>query len=233
MSTTIRSNEINHLALALSKAQGKFKGVVYNKINPHFKTKYADLEAYLQACREELEKNELSFVQTFSCNERIEIITLLMHSSGQYIESILTITNKDVAPQELGKFITYMRRYSIASMLGIAPCEEDDDGNAAQKAHNESVALKNKSSEPKKQNFSPLQVSQFCEKHQLFTKEGESISLKRQFLLETCSKSNKQEDDIINSMMHNEDRFEESFDKWIQSNSLTCNMTGVYIGDEK
>lgn len=127
-----KSDSINELAKALALAQLQLKPAVKDATNPHFRSKYADLGAVWEACREPLANNGLSVVQMPVDSEagRVALMTLLMHTSGQYISStVSTRLQKDDA-QGVGSALTYLRRYSLASVVGIV-ADEDDDGNAA------------------------------------------------------------------------------------------------------
>ncbi len=126
-----KSEQINELATALSKAQGAIKGALKDTANPFFKSKYADLSSVWEACREQLANNGLSVAQTPCKSEHgyVGIETILMHSSGQWISNDFAIPVTKVDAQGFGSAITYARRYALAAMVGVAP--EDDDGNAA------------------------------------------------------------------------------------------------------
>lgn len=128
--TTTMSPSIAAIAAALAKAQGEMTGAAKDKTNPHFKSAYADLASVWDACRAALSKNGLSVVQPVSADgNRVTVTTLLAHSSGEWISGELTMTAAQNTPQGIGSCITYARRYALASMVGVAP--EDDDGNAA------------------------------------------------------------------------------------------------------
>jgi hypothetical protein len=130
VTSATRSASIAALAGALSKAQGQMEGAAKGNINPHFKSKYADLASVWDACREPLTKNGLAVLQPVKADgAKVTVTTILMHSSGEWIEESLTMTAQQNTPQGVGSAITYGRRYGLASMVGIAP--EDDDGNAA------------------------------------------------------------------------------------------------------
>lgn len=125
-----RSGSIAALAAALAKAQGEMEGAAKANVNPHFKSKYADLASVWDACRAPLSKNGLSILQPVKANgASVTVTTILAHSSGEWIEESLTMTAAQNTPQGVGSAITYGRRYGLAAMVGIAP--EDDDGNAA------------------------------------------------------------------------------------------------------
>jgi hypothetical protein len=128
-----RSASIAALAAALAKAQGEMTGALKDKTNPHFKSSYADLASVWDAARGPLSKNGLAVLQPPSADgARVTVTTILTHSSGEWVESTFTMTATQNTPQGVGSCLTYARRYALASMLGIAP--EDDDGNEASKA---------------------------------------------------------------------------------------------------
>jgi len=124
------SEQISELAAALAKAQGAMENAIMNRTNPHFKTKYADLAAVLNAARKPLSANGLAIVQTIGDGV---LHTRLLHTSGQWIasEHPLPMTGR---PQEIGSALTYARRYSLSALIGIA-ADEDDDATGAEKAH--------------------------------------------------------------------------------------------------
>lgn len=127
-----KSEQINELAAALAKAQGAIKGALKDTANPFFKSKYADLSSVWEACRSQLSANGLSVVQTPCQGEGgINVETMLMHCSGQWISSQFTMPVAKQDAQAVGSAITYARRYALAAMIGIAPEDDDDDGNAA------------------------------------------------------------------------------------------------------
>lgn len=126
-----RSETINEIATALSKAQGLIRNASKDATNPHFKSKYADLASVVDAYREPFATNGLALTQHPSADGvAVMVTTLLMHTSGQWLESDLTITAQQHTPQAIGSAITYGRRYSAMSVAGIAP--DDDDGEQAE-----------------------------------------------------------------------------------------------------
>lgn len=121
---------MKELATALAKAQGAMKPAAKDSMNPHFKNKYADLASVWEACREPLSKNGLSVVQVPEFEgESGWLRTILMHSSGESIESRFPLRPQQQTAQGLGSAISYARRYTLAAMVGVVA--EDDDGEAA------------------------------------------------------------------------------------------------------
>jgi hypothetical protein len=124
------SEQIGELAAALAKAQGELEGAHKDSANPFFKSKYADLASVWDACRGPLSENGLAIVQLPRADgNAVTMETRLIHSSGQWIEGELTAVAKDEGPQSIGSAVTYLRRYMLQAVTGVAP--EDDDGNAA------------------------------------------------------------------------------------------------------
>ena len=127
-----RSDSIKHLAAALNKAQAEMSGAKKGANNPFFKSKYADLNAVVDAVRIPFAENGLSYSQfPVMDDNRVGVETILMHDSGEFIASTLMLPTGKLDAQAAGSAITYARRYSLQSIAGIPA--EDDDGNAAVK----------------------------------------------------------------------------------------------------
>jgi hypothetical protein len=123
------SETLGALGAALAKAQSQIAGASRDSVNPHFKSKFASLAAVWDACREALSANEIAVVQPVTTRQRTVIVTtLLIHSSGEWIEERLPLIAQQDTPQGIGSTITYGRRYGLAAMVGVAPA--DDDGEA-------------------------------------------------------------------------------------------------------
>lgn len=129
-----QSENINELVSALSKAQGKMKPAVFNKVNPHYKNRYADFTAVMDACRIPLSENGLSVMQYCeTMGEKLVLVTMLAHTSGQWIKSFFPMSTAQNTSQAIGAAMTYGKRYSLSSMLGIVADDDDDDGEVALK----------------------------------------------------------------------------------------------------
>lgn len=128
-----KSEQVNELFAALSKAQGEIDSATKDSPNPFFKSTYADLNSVWNACRAALSKNNLCVLQTTDQSEKgiVRTTTILGHSSGQWISSSLDIPITKVDAQSIGSAITYARRYTLAALVGVTQQGEDDDGNAA------------------------------------------------------------------------------------------------------
>lgn len=126
------SEQVDQLFTALAKAQAKFTVAEFNKTNPHFKSKYSDLQGYLSASRSALTENGLSVSQLISEQDgKPVLVTLLAHASGQWIKSVMPINPTKNDMQGFGSALSYAKRYSLGSIIGLASGEEDDDANEA------------------------------------------------------------------------------------------------------
>jgi hypothetical protein len=120
-------------AAAFVRAQAGFGAALKTSTNPHFRSRYADLSACVEAVIDSLHKNGFALMQkTHECESGVAVETILMHESGEQISGgILRVPASKQDPQGYGSALTYARRYSLMAVCGIAP--EDDDGNAASK----------------------------------------------------------------------------------------------------
>jgi hypothetical protein len=130
-----RTDSIRNLLPALLAAREAFLKLLKDNVNPYFSTdgriaRYADLAAVLEACEPSLRKNGLGVIQTtFLADGTLTLLTTLAHTSGEWISSEYPIARDFNKPQTVGAAMTYGRRYSYMSIVGIAP--EDDDGETA------------------------------------------------------------------------------------------------------
>ena len=129
-----KSESITNLAKALAEFQKEIKNPANTAINPHFNSKYAPLSEILNEIRPLLSKHGLSVIQSPGGDgEKVSMTTLLMHTSGEWIETDPLILRADKpTAQGAGSGITYARRYTLSALLGISS-EDDDDGNTASK----------------------------------------------------------------------------------------------------
>lgn len=138
-----QSESIKELAMALSKVQGQLTFAKKDNANPFFKSKYADLASVWESCRTLLSQNGLSIIQfpsgyrtdihTVNDKDTVEhlmsLITIITHESGEWMSQEMTVPVTKADAQGAGSCITYMRRYSLAAVVGVY--QDDDDGNSA------------------------------------------------------------------------------------------------------
>lgn len=136
--------EVKSLGLfeAFALAQAEMTNAPLNKVNPHFKSKYADLAAIRDAVIPALSKYGIACYQTIVKDESGDHCAVTTLAKGdQKIESHTPILDKTNQPQKFGSAMTYARRYGLAAICGIS-AEEDDDGNAAQGGQKQQVKRK-------------------------------------------------------------------------------------------
>jgi hypothetical protein len=210
----LQSPAINELAAALCKAQGEIKSAKEDKTNPHFKSSYASLDSVWEACRDPLTKHGLSVVQLPNVEgEMLILTTMLMHTSGQWIKSRMPITSAKMTPQAIGSGMTYMRRYCLASLVGVAPKDWDDDGNEAQSTSGK--------------NFTPVKYEVSTEKEALPSLKDVEVfknkfpdldpALVDRYLDVLADKTKNTKEAMVGIAMKNESYFLTQFTKWRES----------------
>lgn len=127
METPIGKN----VAAAFVKAQRQFGPALKTSVNPHFKSKYADLANCIEAVIEALNNNGIGLMQrTYECKDGVLVETIFIHESGEVMEcGMLHLPASKLDAMGFGSCLTYARRYSLLAATGLAP--EDDDGVAA------------------------------------------------------------------------------------------------------
>lgn len=130
----MNSSSVGSISAALVKAQQGLGHAIKSSTNPHFKSKYADLASVIDAVKGPLNDNGIAFSQASVVRENLEVVlvTTLLHTSGEFLQSEYPLRPSQPTPQGFGSALTYARRYCLASIVGIAS-EEDDDGNEASK----------------------------------------------------------------------------------------------------
>lgn len=126
--------EQKNIYAAFVKAQQGFAPALKTSVNPHFRSKYADLAACVEAVIDSLNANGIGLVQkSYPDDTGVTIETLFVHASGESMSGgTLHVPASKQDAQGYGSALSYCRRYSLMAACGIAP--EDDDGNAATKA---------------------------------------------------------------------------------------------------
>lgn len=122
---------MKQVAAALVKAQKAFGPALKSSTNPHFKSRYADLAACVEAVIDALNDNGIALMQvSHECADGVTIETMFIHESGETLSGgkfHVPASKQDA--QGYGSAMTYARRYALQAACGIAP--EDDDGNKA------------------------------------------------------------------------------------------------------
>ncbi len=141
------SESIASLAAALVASQKSIKAIAKDSVNPHFKNRYASLDAMVESVRPTLASHGLAVVQGATspitdtdgalCGFAVE--TMLVHQSGEWLlnSAIMPLTKIDA--QGAGGAMTYGRRYGLSALLSLAT-DDDDDGQSAGQAQPRAAA---------------------------------------------------------------------------------------------
>ena len=142
-----QSESIAKLAAALVKAQSEMPEIPMDGLNPHYKSKFSTLGAVIKATRPVFTANGLCVLQLPSGEAgEVGLTTRIVHVSGEWIEAELVMAVSGTNPgQEVGKLVTYLRRYALASAAGVYSDEDTDNEGP-----------KTKKAEPKEQDESLL-----------------------------------------------------------------------------
>ncbi len=177
----ITSDKIDMIAGALSKAQGVMETTRETSTNPLYHSRYADLAEVWATGRKPLTENGLSVIQAIATEKQtfvlktptkenpekesnclwLTVTTRLVHTSEQWFEDSVSLP-VEADPQSLGKVTTYVRRYALMAMVGIAP--EDDDGNEASGKQGTKQQAERNPAPPPAQSSTPAE--HYCVEHQ-------------------------------------------------------------------
>lgn len=126
------SDELQTAMQDYVKALSEMDNAKFDKVNPHFKNKYASLASVRAAYLPVLGKYNLALKQTIKqVDDGSLLVTEIIHASGAIMDSCEMRINEAQKTQQLGSELTYLRRYSASLVTGIS-CEDDDDGNEGQ-----------------------------------------------------------------------------------------------------
>lgn len=122
------------ISAAMAAFQAELPGVGKDSVNPHFKSRYADLADMSKAILPVLAKHGLAFttLPTLNKDGLFVLQYSLFHESGGSITGEYPLPSGG-NEQQKGSAITYARRYCLGAVTGVA-ADEDDDGNAASQA---------------------------------------------------------------------------------------------------
>jgi hypothetical protein len=129
------------LCAALVAAQGALKPIAKDGKNPAFRSRYATLDGIMETVRPALAAHGLAVVQGVVHPETgeggrlvgIMVETRLVHTSGEWLASVVPVPVAKGDAHGLGSALSYGRRYGLSALLALST-DEDDDGNAAAKA---------------------------------------------------------------------------------------------------
>lgn len=130
LNVNTQSPTLHELAAALAKAQSEMQDAARDAVNVYYRSKYPTLSSIWAACRPALSSHGLSVAQLPLIHGRKMLLeTKLIHASGEWLSSFYPVAPLHCSPQALGSALTYAPRYALASMVGVAP--DDDDAELA------------------------------------------------------------------------------------------------------
>jgi hypothetical protein len=153
----MQSYSIGKIAEAMSKAQGEMMYADADRRNEYFNASYATLNSVIMAVKTPLANAGIAFFQTTELSNDNTVIctTTLAHKSGEWIKSMLGMKPAKNDPQGIGSALSYIRRYSLAAITGIA--QADDDAESATVRPSARLEMEKANAEP----LSPAQVTAF------------------------------------------------------------------------
>lgn len=114
----------------IANVQKKIGKIQKDKVNPHFKSSYFDINTLLEALKPHLEEEKLGIVQQLSTYDgKAALTTILINLENNESMSDIVVMPESDNPQKMGSAITYYRRYALQCIFLLEA--EDDDGNAA------------------------------------------------------------------------------------------------------
>ena len=131
-----QSESITKLAGALVKAQSEMPEILMDGINPHYRSKFSTLGAIINKVRPVFAANGLAILQLpAGFNGEVGLTTRIVHTSGEWIEGelIMSVPAGPNPGQEVGKLVTYLRRYGLAAAAGVYSEEDTDNEGKAEK----------------------------------------------------------------------------------------------------
>jgi len=204
-----KQNDMADLVNSVSKAQAEMKNANLNKINPHFKSKYADLAAIRDAVVPAMSKHGVQVLQLTDIMGEREVVRTELRKGDAVQQSITPIIYDRKNAQGYGSALTYARRQGLAAIACIS-AEEDDDGNA----------VSNGKPEPKQQKPAPQRQQKSWYDREVLTVPGDSEQEFSAKMISAVSKAPSAEK-VEKLMDDNEYRLD---DLEIRNNALYCEI---------
>ena len=125
------ANKHESLAAAIAAAQANMNNAIKGSVNPHFKSRYADLAAVRDVALPAFNAEGIAVLQAVDgSDDGVSVSTSLLWGSERLEvgRCSISISSERNRAQGAGKVATYLRRYQLAAVAGIA--QEDDDGQS-------------------------------------------------------------------------------------------------------
>lgn len=127
-----RSDQINLLISSLSKAQGQYPKIIFNRRDSYFQEEYADFDTIMSAIRPILSEQQLAVMQQQRIHENgiTMLHTILTHESGQWMESRARIIPLKEGAKVYASELNFQKSHALTTFLGITVTHDLDDDNA-------------------------------------------------------------------------------------------------------
>lgn len=138
-----QSEHVNELVAAFAKAQSEYPSIGNNRVNPFFKSEYADFDSIMCVIRPIISKHGLSLVQYTKIDEPTQSRTLhtrLYHSSGQWLESRERIIPEKNDDQKWASTVTFKKRHQAMAILNVTIDKDKYDDDAEENVKESRVA---------------------------------------------------------------------------------------------
>ena len=126
MATTKTEDTRRTIADALASAQAELTDPVKDSVNPHFKSRYADLATVLKTVRPVLSKHGIALTQTTNYAEGVLVLVTRLSWRDEEIVGHYPVIPQQSTPQGYGSALTYARRYAIQAIVGVAADDDDE-----------------------------------------------------------------------------------------------------------
>ncbi len=203
------SEQIGELMGALAKAQSEMKAAYKDSSNPYFKSKYANFASVVEAGKMALSKNGLSITQIpTQIDGRLCLVSILGHSSGQWIKSEFPLLMAKQDPQAMASATTYAKRLAWAALAGISTTDEDDDGEKAMEGFREAEKMSKDEAATAKMFWDNFSKGAFSDELNYF-------------LEAKCEKGKYTKQAVMMSALNSPEKFLKGYQKWFEENQLT------------
>jgi hypothetical protein len=155
---TEQSESVSKLFAALVAAQAEMRNPPKDSVNPHFKSRFADLATVLDTVKPVLAKWKLGVVQ-LPCEVKDVgpgLATMLVHETGEWVRGVIGLRPAKQDPQGIGAALTYARRYGLQAVLGITADDDDDGHHASRPAQQRQQAAPPKAARPTRDEMAKL-----------------------------------------------------------------------------
>ena len=119
------------LVEALANAQSEMRNPAFDKVNPHFKSKFASLAAVRDAVVPVLARHGVAMTQTYDLRDGAQVLLTTLYKGNETIVSAVPLPAYQQS-QQWASATTYIRRVSLMAIAGVCGDEDDDAEEAVQ-----------------------------------------------------------------------------------------------------